>query len=154
MVVFWLMHAHLSPFVLVPSAPGEPSVAPISLTEASVEWPASTATPTKPVEGYNVSVREKGKKAWKKVTKKAIRATEHTLTDLIPGQEYEVQISAVNDLGESVSVSKSFLQPEEALIKGRGAGWSPFRLQRWFTVRFVTSLNSLPSSRFALQRSA
>lgn len=99
----------------VPSSPGQPVVISPGPTEATVEWAVSTATPTQPVDGYHVYLREKGKRAWKKVTKNIVKTTEHVITDLIPAQEYEVHITAVNQIGESAPspTSKPFTQPSE-----------------------------------------
>ena len=73
----------------------------MTATEATVDWAEVKATPKVPVDGYNVYLRQKGKKDWKKVTKKIIKKSQHRLADLIEETEYEVQVTTTNDSGES-----------------------------------------------------
>ena len=97
----------------VPSAPGRPVVSEATPDEATLTWPEGPAEGG-PAEGYNVYVREKGQKQWKKVTKTVTKKKSHTVTDLAVDKEYEAQVTAVNTAGESEpsDTSKPFkLQP-------------------------------------------
>lgn len=46
-------------------------------------------------------LREKGTKTWRKVTKVAVKTTKHVLQDLKAKVEFEAQVTAVNNAGES-----------------------------------------------------
>ena len=85
----------------VPSAPEQPTVTDTTPTEATLSWEDGGSDGGSPITGYNVYVREKGTKPWKKVTKSVIKKRTHVLTELTVDKEYEAQITAVNDVGES-----------------------------------------------------
>lgn len=98
----------------VPPAPGRPVLSEATPTEATLTWQEGPGEGG-PVDGYNVYLREKGQKLWKKVTKNVTKKKTHTLTDLTVDKEYEAQITAVNAAGESEPSQTSHpfkLQPE------------------------------------------
>ena len=85
----------------LPRTPGQPEVSDITKTEATVSWPAGKVDAAAPVDGYDVFVREKGSKTWKKVTKSLVKGTRYVVTELEQLVEYEAQVTAVNEAGES-----------------------------------------------------
>lgn len=84
-------------------------------TEATLSWSDGTTDGGRPVQGYNVYLREKGTKKWNKITKSLVKSKSHTLTNLEPEKEYEAQVTAVNEAGESEPspVSKPFQLTED-----------------------------------------
>ena len=51
--------------------------------------------------GYHIYVKEKGQKHWNKTTKSLVKTKSHAIPDLTTNHEYEAQVTAVNELGES-----------------------------------------------------
>jgi hypothetical protein len=88
-------------FSEAPSTPTKPTVTENSPKSVTLEWEAGPDDKDTPIEGFNVSVREKGSTRWRKVTKEVSKKTSYSVTDLNPGSEYEAQITAVNPAGES-----------------------------------------------------
>lgn len=107
----------------VPSAPGQPTVTDASPTDATLTWEDSTSDGGSPISGYNVYIRENGTKPWKKVTKTVIKKKTHVLTELDVDKEYEAQVTAVNDIGESEpsQASKPFKLQSGAPKKGKSS---------------------------------
>ena len=92
--------------------------------EATLSWEDGESDGGSPIDGYNVYIREKGAKQWKKVTKTVTKTRSHVLTELDTEKEYEAQITAVNDVGESEpsAASKPFaLSPGEPKKKTSSA---------------------------------
>lgn len=109
----------------LPKAPGKPEVSDITDTQATITWPASKEEESAPVDGYNVYLREKGTKKWRKVTKTLVKSTKHVLDNLESEQEYEVQITAQNALGESQpSVPSDTFKTKKPSRKGTKKGRS------------------------------
>ena len=67
-----------------------------------MSWKPSEKDGGSPIKHYVVEKREKFKRSWTQVTK--VKATEELscdLSDLAEGKEYEVQVTAVNEVGSS-----------------------------------------------------
>ena len=85
----------------IPKVPGQPEVSDITETAATISWPEPKLDRDEPVDGYNIYLREKGAKKWRKVTKAVVKKTSHQLSELEQGKDYEAAVTAVNQAGES-----------------------------------------------------
>ena len=81
---------------VLPSALAAPTLGDALPTTLEVSWPA----PAYPVEGYEVRYRVKDSEEWTDAAHEGT-GTSITLTDLIPGTTYEVQILAQTTVGPS-----------------------------------------------------
>ena len=67
-----------------------------------MSWKPSEQDGGSPIKHYTVEKREKFKRSWTQVTQvKPTEALSCVLTDLTEGKEYEVQVTAVNEVGLS-----------------------------------------------------
>ena len=67
-----------------------------------MSWKPSEKDGGSAIRHYIVEKREKFKRSWTQVTKvKATETLSCDLIDLVEGKEYEVQVTAVNDVGSS-----------------------------------------------------
>jgi len=85
-----------------------PPVGPIKFsnvdkTSATASWQRSKSTGGSPITHYLVEIREKSKRTWTHVTevRSDLDALTCELKDLVEGQEYILQVKAVNSVGAS-----------------------------------------------------
>ena len=88
----------------VPGDPDQPTVtaAPGAAAKLNVNWTAVTATPSAPVDGYDVQYREKDANPVADWTEVAVSTNSATITGLAYSTTYEVQVRSKNSEGESV----------------------------------------------------
>ncbi len=85
--------------VAVPMAPTAPTLA-VGNTQLTVAWSAPTDTGGSAITRYELQYRTGGG-AWTLISSGIGTRTSHTITGLTNGNSYEVQVSAVNDQGNS-----------------------------------------------------
>ncbi len=94
----WSPSASATP-VAVPMAPTAPTLA-VGNTQLTVAWSAPTDTGGSAITRYELQYRTGGG-AWTLISSGIGTRTSHTITGLTNGNSYEVQVSAVNDQGNS-----------------------------------------------------
>jgi len=98
-------------FVEVPSAPAGPlDISDINKTNAKLSWKPSDKDGGSPITGYIIEKREGWKSTFTEVGKVKPNVTTFELTGLKDGEEYFVQVKAVNNVGQSkpLDVDASF----------------------------------------------
>lgn len=94
----------------VPSPPVGPiQWSNINKTSATASWKRSRSHGGSPITHYIVDIREKSKRTWTHLTDVRSDAESLTceLTNLTEGQEYHIQVKAVNSVGTSKSLESS-----------------------------------------------
>lgn len=98
-------------FVEVPSAPVGPlEISDINKTNAKLSWKSSEKDGGSPITGYIIEKREGWKSTFTEAGKVKPNVTTFELTGLKDGEEYFVQVKAVNNVGQSkpLDVDASF----------------------------------------------
>ena len=80
--------------------PGTPSVTGASTTSVTVSWTAPNMTGKPPISDYDIQQRVQGTTAWTDAGVDTTNTTA-TISSLLPGTTYEVQVQAHNDEGTS-----------------------------------------------------
>lgn len=90
-------------FSEAPSPPVGPiEFSDITKTSAAMTWKPSEKDGGSPIKHYLVEKREKFKRSWMQVTQiKSGEELSCVLMELTEGKEYEVQVTAVNEIGSS-----------------------------------------------------
>ncbi len=81
-----------------PGKPGKPEVLKITQNSADLSWAAPDKDGGAKIERYIVEIREKGDMKWRTIDKAP--STQHTVTGLREGVEYEFRVTAENKAGQ------------------------------------------------------
>ena len=73
----------------------------VTNTDATITWTEPKSDGGAPVEGYHVYIREVEATNWKKLTRTLIKEKKYVHQNLTTGKIYEIQITAMNQVGES-----------------------------------------------------
>jgi len=83
-----------------PAAPTDFQATDVRATEVDVEWTDLDSEPnTSPEDGYRVYTSRDGGQSWTEVADLAADTESHTLTGLLTGEQYQIQVEAYNDFG-------------------------------------------------------